>query len=73
METTLLAVLCGKVAEEPSLDESTREKARHLKVEWAGLQNPPSSNLLEEQERNTKRQENHRKMTEFLADLVKTL
>jgi hypothetical protein len=73
MNATLLSVLCTKVSEDSSLDEETKEKARNLKTEWVSLQNAPSPNLREEGERDAKREQNRRKMAEFLSDLMKRL
>jgi len=71
VNATLLAVLCTKVSEDSSVDEATKEKARTLKMEWASLQTAPLSNLHEEKERDAKREENRRKMVEFLLGLLR--
>jgi hypothetical protein len=70
MNPTLLAVLCSKVAEDSSVDESAKETARSLKMEWTSLQTAPSSDYREEQAREARREENRRKMAEFLRGLL---
>jgi hypothetical protein len=50
LETTELAVLCGKVAADATrYSESGAAKAFTLKQEWALLQNSPSPVLKEQQ------------------------
>ena len=68
MNATLLAVLCSKVAEHPSVDAPTKEKARSLKAEWAALQTTPLSG--EKKKHDEKVAENHKRMVEFLKELL---
>lgn len=72
MSPTLLAVLCSKVAEESSVDAEAREKARTLQAEWARLQTSPL-NFQEKKAQDVKKDENRRKMAEFLSDLINRL
>jgi hypothetical protein len=64
LNPTVLAVLCGKVADVS--DAATSEHARALKVEWASLQTPPSSSLTEERKKDAKRQDVRKRMLDFL-------
>jgi hypothetical protein len=66
-DSTLLAVFCGQVANEPSVAEATVEKAMELKREWVALQSPPSSDYKEEKHREEKRADLKARMAEFLA------
>ena len=68
-DSTLLAVFCGQVSREPSIDESSVQKAMELKQEWVLLQQAPASDYKEEQQRNQKRAELKSRMAEFLATI----
>jgi hypothetical protein len=64
LNSTLLAVLCEKVA--AVSDAPTAAVARALRNEWAALQSPPSTNLKEEREKDEQRLDNRNLMLDFL-------
>lgn len=68
-DSTLLAVFCGQVAREPSMDEAAVKKARALKQEWVTLQTQPTPNYKDEKERQQKRVDLKARMAEFLATI----
>jgi len=64
---TELAVLCQKVADDPSI---ARQKARQLHEEWVRLiqaTTPPLSALKEQQEIEAQMESLKKRMAEFLA------
>ncbi len=66
--STELAVLCGAVADSPSADADTAEKAVQLKHEWALLVAQQPQHVLAEQQRIEAKMESLKKrMAEFLA------
>ncbi len=72
-EVTELAVLCGKVADSPSSDSVTAEKARQLREEWRKLIlaiTPPLRVFKEQQEVETKLELLKARMAEFLARIL---
>jgi hypothetical protein len=51
LDTTILAVMCGRVAKSPDEDENIREAALKLKHEWfvlAGASMPPTAKEFDE-------------------------
>ncbi len=67
---TDLAVLCGKVADSPSADSITAEKAWKLKREWVLLiakETPPPPSLKEQQEIEAQKESLKKRIAEFLA------
>jgi len=67
---TDLAVLCQQVADSPSADSVTAEKARVLKLEWVSLQTPPHPVLKEQEKIEAKKESLKKRMAEFLAGRV---
>jgi len=69
-DLTELAVLCGKVADSPSTDSVTREKAQGLKQEWVLLiarETPPLSELRAQREVEAQKESLKKRMVELLA------
>ncbi len=64
LNSTLLAVLCEKLA--AVSDAPTAARALALRDEWAALQGPPSTNLKEERVQDEQRQDNRKRMLDFL-------
>lgn len=66
--TVLLAVECGKIAEDQRADETVAEKACELKQEWAGLMGrqtpPPDYKTM----RALEVEELRRRMIQFLSE-----
>jgi hypothetical protein len=52
--TTSLAVLCGKVAEDPAMEQTIAKEARDLKQEWTLLQIPAPLDCAIKEELKTK-------------------
>lgn len=71
LSTIRLAVMCGKVADDPEhYSEAGSEKAFELKTEWASLQTPPESSLKDQQKKEEQLLTLHTRMTEFLAGIL---
>ncbi len=67
---TDLAVLCGEVADNPSADADTAEKAWQLKREWLVVterETPPPPSLKENQQIEAEKEALRKRMVEFLA------
>lgn len=73
MAMPLLAVLCGKVAEDPKASSVEADQARDMKQEWALLvasETPPSPSLEVHKEYEAKMERLKRKMVSFLAAVL---
>lgn len=73
MAPSVLAVLCGEVAESPAASSVEADQARDLKSEWATLtvsMVTRSSVLKEEQEKERKIESWKRKAVSFLAAVL---
>jgi hypothetical protein len=64
---TVLAVLCGKVAGDPSADSATVDKAHALRLEWVRLQQAPHPVLKEQQKIEAQKESLRKRMAEFLS------
>ncbi len=72
VDITVLAVLCGKAADNPSLDTVTREQAHKLKLEWAMLvahETPPPADYKTHQDIEAEKAAVKKRMVELLAIL----
>jgi hypothetical protein len=67
---TMLAVLCGKVAESPSAGYVEADQAWELKRDWAKLVRPPSMDLREQQALEAEIVKWKRKAVSFLAAVL---
>lgn len=71
LPTTLLVVMCDKVADDPkNYSEAGAEKALKLKTEWATLQTPPEPSLKDQQKKEAQLLTLHARMAEFLAGIL---
>lgn len=71
LPTTQLAVMCGKVADDPkNYSEAGAQKALKLKTEWASLQTPPDPSLKEQQKKEGQLATLHTRMADFLAGIL---
>jgi hypothetical protein len=69
--TTELAVMCGKVANDPThYTEAGAAEACSLKLEWMSLQTPPEPSLKGQQRKEAQLESLHTRMAEFLAGLL---
>jgi hypothetical protein len=65
-----LAVMCGNVADNPSADSVTAEKARGFKRDWVLLiakETPPPNELKTREEIERQKESLKKRMIEFLA------
>ena len=62
--------MCQQVADSPSVDPFTAEKARALKLEWVRLQTPPATTLEEEKRLEAQRESLKKRMADFLAAVL---
>jgi len=67
MKLVQLSVLCQQVAESPSADSVTAEKARRLKWEWRELENLPPETAKGQQENASQKEALKKRMADFLA------
>jgi hypothetical protein len=68
---TELAVMCGKVANDPAnYTESIAAKAWSLKLEWVSLQTVPELSLKDRQAKEAQLASLHMRMAEFLAGIL---
>jgi hypothetical protein len=73
MAMPLLAVLCGRVAEDPKASSVEADQARDMKQEWTLLvasETPPSPSLEKHREYEAKMERLKRKMVSFLAAVL---
>ncbi len=61
-----LSVMCRKVAESPSFDDATREKARKHISDWTRLQKTPNPDLKEQRKLEAEQEAQKQRMVEFL-------
>ncbi len=67
MKLVELSVLCQQVAESPSADSATAEKARRLNWEWRELENLPPGTAKGQQENAAQKGALKKRMADFLA------
>jgi hypothetical protein len=68
--TVVLAVMCGKVADDPEhYGEDTSDKAFNLRKEWVSLQTPPEISHKDEEKKKEQLATLHTRMVKFLASL----
>jgi hypothetical protein len=68
---TELAVLCLRVADDPSnYTQVVAEAAFKLKLEWVALAGAPHSSLKEQTENEVQMKSLHHRMAEFLAGIL---
>jgi hypothetical protein len=68
--TVVLAVMCGKVADDPEhYGEDISDKAFNLRSEWASLQTPHEMHLKDQEKKEEELATLHTRMVEFLAGL----
>lgn len=69
LHPVLLPVMCTRVWEDASKDESTRAKAWELVKEWTRLQKPPNPSLKEQRKVEAQQKAKKARMVDFLAAL----
>jgi hypothetical protein len=69
--TVVLAVMCGKVADDPEHHgEDTADKALKLRTEWASLQTPREISFKDHEKKEQQLATLHTRMVEFLAGIL---
>jgi hypothetical protein len=69
--TVRLAVMCGKVADDPEHHgEDTADKALKLRTEWASLQTPREISFKDHEKKEQQLATLHTRMVEFLAGIL---